>query len=357
MNLWSIFLTGLLTGGLSCLAVQGGLLTSVIANEKNQEEGKSLKPTSFDQLDWLPVVMFLLTKLISHTLLGFLLGAVGSFFELSLPVRLAFQVFTALFMFATAMNLLHVHPIFRFVVLQPPKFVRKLLKNQTKSTALFTPAILGFLTVLIPCGVTQAVEVTALSSGNAISGALIMAAFVLGTSPLFTLIGVATAKLSEIWHDRFTLVAALLLIFMTVYTINGVLVVTNSPLTFQTVKENVEMMVTPPQLYQQRSGSKTNNSTILVEDGVQKVKIDIKSSGYAPRYIKVKRGMPVELELKSVESYSCANEFVMKEFNISLRLRPTDDKKVAFTPEKNGKYPFSCAMGMYTGTFEVADHV
>ena len=37
MNLWIIFLTGLTTGGLACLAVQGGLLTSVIANQKEQE--------------------------------------------------------------------------------------------------------------------------------------------------------------------------------------------------------------------------------------------------------------------------------------------------------------------------------
>jgi len=37
MNLWIIFLTGLTTGGLSCLAVQGGLLTSIIANQKEGE--------------------------------------------------------------------------------------------------------------------------------------------------------------------------------------------------------------------------------------------------------------------------------------------------------------------------------
>ena len=37
MNLLLIFLTGLTTGGLSCLAMQGGLLASVIANQKDQE--------------------------------------------------------------------------------------------------------------------------------------------------------------------------------------------------------------------------------------------------------------------------------------------------------------------------------
>ena len=37
MNLWLIFLTGLTTGGLSCLAVQGGFLASIIANQKEKE--------------------------------------------------------------------------------------------------------------------------------------------------------------------------------------------------------------------------------------------------------------------------------------------------------------------------------
>ena len=36
INLWTIFITGLVTGGLSCLAVQGGLLAATIA--QNEEE-------------------------------------------------------------------------------------------------------------------------------------------------------------------------------------------------------------------------------------------------------------------------------------------------------------------------------
>ena len=80
------------------------------------DEGKSnFKLGSFDQLDWMPVGMFLLAKLISHTIFGFLLGALGSVITMSLGVKLTFQVFVALFMFGTAMNLLDVHPIFRFL--------------------------------------------------------------------------------------------------------------------------------------------------------------------------------------------------------------------------------------------------
>ena len=34
MNLWVAFITGLTTGGVSCAAMQGGLLAGLIANQK-----------------------------------------------------------------------------------------------------------------------------------------------------------------------------------------------------------------------------------------------------------------------------------------------------------------------------------
>jgi len=369
MNLWIIFLTGLTTGGLSCLAMQGGLLTSIIANQKDQEydnitsdkkkikaikkqryllsqAAKNFSLKSFDQLDWMPVGMFLLTKLISHTLLGFLLGSLGSALSLGLGVRLAFQVFTALFMFGTAMNLLDVHPIFRYLSFQPPKFVQKIVRNSTKSKALFAPAILGFMTIFIPCGVTQAMEVLTISTGNSIQGALIMFAFVLGTSPLFAAIGVATAKLSEGWHTKFMKFASYALIFMAIYSINGVLIVIDSPVT-------INKIVSPITYFFSDNRFKSSNNTISIVGGVQKVNITTLSSGYNPKRISVNVGVPVELTISTNETYSCASAFVFKEFGISTFLKPTDSQTFTFTPTKKGRFTYSCSMGMYTGVMEV----
>lgn len=353
MNLFLIFLTGLTTGGLSCLAMQGGLLASLITNQKDQEQEdvkkkvklkKDFSFSLFDQLDWLPVGMFLVTKLITHTFLGFLLGLLGSAVTLSLGVRLAFQVFTAVFMFATAMNLLNVHPIFRFVALQPPKFLQRRIRNSSKSKALFAPAVLGALTVFIPCGVTQAMEVLAINTGNPVSGALLMFAFVLGTSPLFALLGVATAKLSEGWYLKFTKFAAYSLVAMAIYGLNGVLIVINSPITIGTFTE--------PFVYVFSNKSPTN-STVVETAGVQQMKINVLNNGYQPNYFKVKVGKPVELTLTSDNVYTCALSFVFKEFNIKTFLSSTDTQTITFTPTKTGKFPFSCSMGMYTGTLEV----
>lgn len=347
MDLVFIFITGLTTGGLTCLAMQGGLLAGVIANQKEQEYEISGKKnfSSFDQLDWLPVVMFLSTKLIAHTVLGFFLGLIGSALTLSLGVRLAFQIFTALFMFATAMNLLNVHPIFRYVVFQPPRFLQRFVRRSTKSKALFAPAVLGFMTIFIPCGVTQAMEVLAINSGNPVYGALIMFSFVLGTTPLFALLGIATAKLSETWYQGFMRFAGVALIAMSWYSINGVLVVLDSPFSMQNTVNRVQATLSQRQV---------DNATIPTsEGGVQEVTIGVFNSGYSPNYFKVQKDVPVQLTLQSNETYSCAVAFVFREFGINTFLDPTATETFEFTPTKPGRYMFTCSMGMYTGVMEV----
>lgn len=351
MNLWLIFLTGLTTGGLSCLAVQGGLLASIVANQKKQELATGSASTQgFDKLDWLPVTMFLAAKLIAYTLLGFLLGALGSVITLSLSIRLAFQVFTALFMFATAMNLLNVHPIFRYLAFQPPKFIRKMIRNNSQSTALFAPFILGLMTIFIPCGITQAMEVLAINTGNPLAGALILCAFVLGTSPLFAILGVAAARLSETWHQQFTKVAAYALVGMMIYSLNGVLVVINSPLTLRKLAQPIAYFFS-----EERFAKNTfaTGAVAPIENGVQKVAIGVSNQGYTPNYIKVKKDLPVKLTLTSNGVYSCASAFLFREFNIQAFLKPVDQQVFTFTPTRSGQFAFTCSMGMYSGIMEV----
>lgn len=347
MNLFVIFLTGLTTGGLSCVAMQGGLLAGVIANQKEVEKGKSKK--TFDKLDWLPVTSFLTSKLVAHILLGFLLGSLGAALSLSLGMRLAFQLFAALFMFATAMNLLDVHPAFRYLAFQPPRFLQKLVRSSSKSRALFAPAILGFLTIFIPCGVTQAMEVLAINVGNPIQGALIMGSFVLGTIPLFAFVGVATARLSETWHQVFTRFAATVLILMSIYSVNGVLIVINSPITVNKIARPVTWFFSEER-FEKYSDS---NTAATNTEGEQVVTISINNHGYEPRKVTVKKDLPVKLVLQSDGAYSCALSFVFKEFGIVTNLEPTDTQVFTFTPTEKGRFTYTCSMGMYSGVMEV----
>ncbi|MFZ2199777.1 MAG: sulfite exporter TauE/SafE family protein [Microgenomates group bacterium] len=343
MNLWFIFLTGLTSGGVTCAAMQGGILASTIANQKKLK----VEP-GFGADDWGGVAAFLTTKLIAHVILGFFLGWLGSAISLSLGVRLFFQGFAALFMFASAMNLLEVHPIFRYVVVTPPKFARRLIKNNMPTDRLFAPGLLGFLTVLIPCGVTQAMEVLAISSGSSVQGALIMGSFVLGTAPMFVLIGLATAKLSEVWRVYFLRTAAVLLIAMALYSINGILQVSDSNYSLERIGPRIVKLLPP---YDTTPRSVTPTPALV--DGVQPVTINILNSGYSPRRFAVKSGVPVKLTVNAGEVYSCATAFTFRAFGINAFVKPNTNQVFTFTPDKKGLYTFSCSMGMYSGTMEV----
>src|SRR5687768_1611248 len=78
------FVTGLTTGGLSCLAVQGGLLASSLAHQIEQDYlEQSAQPKSVSKRDQtqpqrqstaVPILLFLASKLAVYTLLGALLG-------------------------------------------------------------------------------------------------------------------------------------------------------------------------------------------------------------------------------------------------------------------------------------------
>jgi uncharacterized protein len=358
MNIWAAFLTGLTTGGITCVAVQGGLLAAVIANQKNHRsllEAAANKPIQlFSARDWLPITSFLGAKLIAHTLLGFALGSIGALFTTSHSVALFFQFLTGIFMLATVGNLLDAHPIFRYVVFQPPHFLQRFIRKQTKNQDLFTPAILGMFTIFIPCGITQAMEIVALQSGNGFSGAAVMAAFTLGTMPMFAAIGLVTNTVSGIWQQRLQVVTAAIVFVLAIHSLNGVAVSLNSPITAQKVAGQVELMITPPAIYRQKLAKQQQNYSMApIVNGVQKIKIDVKENGYYPNFITVRQNIPVEIDLETKETFSCANQFELSSFDIHAQLGPTERKTVAFTPTEVGEYPFNCSMGMFDGKIVV----
>src|SRR3989337_4236476 len=136
------FITGLTTGGVSCFAIQGGLLASSLSNQQKDNQKNS-------------VICFLSSKLVAYSILGIILGALGSTLVISPKIQGLMQIFAGLFMLATVGRLLELHPVFRRFSIQPPKFIFRFLRKTSKDGDAFSPILLGFLTVLIPCGITQ----------------------------------------------------------------------------------------------------------------------------------------------------------------------------------------------------------
>lgn len=340
-NLFLIFLTGLTTGGLSCLAVQGGLLASVISPTE-QKIGKKIQ----SQNQTLPILAFLVSKLIAYTLLGALLGALGTIITLSPIAQGWFQIAIAVYLLGVALSMLEVHPIFRYFIITPPKFLSRLIKDQSKSKSIFAPAFLGAMTVFIPCAVTQATEAIALATASPLYGAAIMAAFILGTSPTFFALGFVFTKVGTYFQTWFARIAGALLIIMAITTLNGGIGLLGSIYTLQNFYEAAKLSLSS-------KTPRVAGAQAQEKGGVQEVSIQVGSAGYTPNNITIKRGVPTRLILSTNGTGGCARAFTIPSLRLSKILPPSGTETIEFTPTKNGPLVFSCSMGMYTGTFNV----
>jgi uncharacterized protein len=308
-NIWLAFITGLTTGGISCFAVQGGLLASALTEENKKKS----------------TLIFLGAKLLAYTLLGFLLGFLGSSLNISPKIQGLFQIVIGIFMIATAGRLLNIHPVFRYFVIQPPKFILRLMRNQAQAKSIFTPAFLGILTILIPCGVTQAMMLYAIGTSNPLWGAGILFAFVLGTSPVFFAIGIASSELFK--QKAFNYIAAAFIFIIGIISINSGLIL-----------RGVNVFT-----YSQTS--KVGNV----------VNIEITNRGYKSDVNTLKLGVPVKLILKTSNVTSCARAFTIPDLNYFKILPGTGTETIEFTPNKLGNMTYTCSMGMYSGSFNVVE--
>lgn len=320
------FITGLTSGGFSCLAVQGGLLASAIDEKSDKYKG---------------TLYFIVAKLVAYTILGAIFGALGSIFSFSITTQGILQILIGLFMLATAGRLLNLHPIFRYTVIQPPVFLLRKIKGLSNEKNILTPVLLGALTVLIPCGVTQAMLILAMGSGNAFSGALTMFFFTLGTSPVFFALGMTIQSIFK--NQILSKVAALAIVIIGLSSINNGQVLRNSAHTFQNY-------------YRVLFGQSTQTTgNIKLVDGKQEVTITATNSGYKTSAKTIKKGVPVKLTIVSKNVQSCARSFIIPSLNVNKVLPINGTEVVEFTPTEDGILNFSCGMGMYTGAFEIVE--
>jgi uncharacterized protein len=416
MNQYLIaFITGLTTGGLACLAVQGGLLASSLAHQIEQDMlaqkavakpvrgGKSHSPgpspaaSKFRPRTALPIVLFLGAKIIAYTLLGFLLGALGTVLQLTPLMRAILLIAIGVFMVGNALRMFNIHPIFRFFALEPPKFVTRYIRKTAKKGAdLATPLFLGALTVLIPCGVTQAMMAVAIGTGDPLQGALLMLAFTLGTSPVFFAVAYLTTQVGarlEKWFMRFVAVVVLVLGILTYISglrLAGVPInlpdwLPTGPASQQVglavptgtvVKAYVPSLPAP-------AGVEVSNSSPVVEPGVDPLSspvaqtqsgspsvvsnpvapaageaaaappelyLNALNDGYEPQTLFASAGVPLKLNVVTNNTRSCAVAFVIPELNYQTLLPSSGRTTIDIPAQAAGKVmAFTCSMGMYTG--------
>ena len=169
MSLGALFLVGLMTS-LHCVAMCGGIN---IAGTGSSRRG---------------AVLYNLGRVVSYTLIGGIVGALGGVFSLSAAMQAGIQFFAAAFMLAMALNLLgcfHFLPSLRL-----PKSLTGLFRHRSAFS-------IGLANGLMPCGPLQAMQLFALSTGSWYMGALSMLCFSLGTVPLMLGVGLVSGTLNR----------------------------------------------------------------------------------------------------------------------------------------------------------------
>jgi sulfite exporter TauE/SafE len=346
------FVTGLTTGGLSCLAVQGGLLASSLAHQIEQDyleqvaqaqskkqRGKrtQAQPRASSAL---PILLFLAAKIVAYTLLGALLGLLGSYLTLSPATRAVLMILIGIFMLGNALRMFNVHPVFRYFSIEPPKFITRYIRRTAKGTDTFTPLFLGALTVFIPCGVTQAMMAAALGTGSLAMGAALMFAFTLGTSPVFFIIAYLTTELGARLEKFFMRFVAVVVLILGLVTVNGGLNILGSPLSFQNLTRSLLPSSSAREPVTQISQAAAEGEVVLY----------VQNEGYFPQTLSAPAGKDFTLNLVTDQTYSCSRDFVIPALDYYELLPDTGTVKVKIPAQAKGSTLFfTCSMGMYTG--------
>lgn len=342
------FVTGITTGGLSCLAVQGGLLASSLARQIEQdyvEHAAQHKKSKHHKEaprtnSALPIALFLFAKLVAYTLMGALLGWLGSFLTLSPLTRAFLMLAIGIFMIGNALRMFNVHPIFRYFSIEPPRFITRYIRKTAKGTDTATPIFLGLLTVLIPCGVTQAMMATALGTGSVFMGAALMFAFTLGTSPVFFIVAYLTTELGAKLEKFFMRFVAVVVLVLGLFTFDSGLNLMGSPLSLQNLTRNWFPSQT--------------ESTAAVESpqpaSSDEITLNVRNGGYFPTKLSAPAGKDLTLNLITDQTYSCARDFVIPALDYYELLPDTGTVQVTIPAQEEGSTLFfTCSMGMYTG--------
>jgi uncharacterized protein len=345
------FVTGLTTGGLSCLAVQGGLLASSLAHQIEQdylEQAARPKKQRGSKVQTqprsnaaVPILLFLGAKIVAYTFLGALLGLLGSYLTLSPTARAVLMILIGVFMLGNALRMFNVHPIFRYFSIEPPKFITRYIRRRAKGTDTVTPLFLGALTVFIPCGVTQAMMAAALGTSSVIMGAALMLAFTLGTSPVFFIVAYLTTELGARLERFFMRFVAVVVLILGLVTVNSGLNILGSPLSFQNLTRS---------LFPSSSGSEPAAQSSQPAAAEGEVVLYVQNEGYFPQTLSAPAGKDFTLNLVTDATYSCSRDFVIPALDYYELLPDTGTVKVNIpAQEKGSTLFFTCSMGMYTG--------
>jgi len=326
MGYGMVLIIGLLTS-VHCIAMCGGinLSQSLSGIYEDTPKNNKLKKT-------LPALLYNLGRLISYTLVGVVVGAIGSVITITSGFGGIVLLLAGIFMLVMGFNMLGLFPwLKRFSIALPARF-----GNQSGHGP---QIIVGFLNGFMPCGPLQAMQLYALSTGNPVTGGISMFLFCLGTTPLMFGFGALSSIFSGIKGQAVTrkimyigaiVIAAMgLTMIANGWTLSGL----KTPFTTQQVDTS--------NLPQIQNGTQIVNSTLLPNQYPQ---------------ITVRQGIPVRWTINAPEGSinGCNNRIFIHEYDIEHTFHPGENI-IEFTPHRTGRFTYSCWMGMISSNITVID--
>ena len=338
MGYGMLFVIGLITS-VHCIAMCGGInLSQCIPQPDANSTNKfaALRPS----------FLYNLGRVISYTVVGAIVGALGSVVSFSGALKGIVQLLAGVFMVIMGINMLGIFPFLRKLTPRMPKaFARGIYKEKAGSNS---PFYVGLLNGLMPCGPLQAMQLYALSTGSPLTGALSMMLFSLGTVPLMFGLGALSSVLSKRFTRKVMTVGAVLVVVlgMSMFTQGWALSGFSLPaLAPQSSKQSAQSSA--------QKGTKSTTS-VTVENGVQVITSTLSSGKYPA--ITVQAGTPVKWTINAPDGSinGCNNRIFIPEYNIEYQFQ-SGENVIEFTPDKTGKFPYSCWMGMIRSSITVVE--
>lgn len=311
----SLFFVGIFTS-LHCIGMCGGIMMSQSLLFKEDKPLGKLKPSLFYNLG----------RLTSYTLLGGIVGAIGSVFSPSTSMQGLISLFAAVFMIIMGFNISGFKTFRRFSLNIP---LLSANNNNNKN-----PFIVGLLNGLMPCGPLQTMQLYALATGSFISGALSMFFFALGTMPLMMSFGLILGSLSKNRTKQILKLSGIIIVALGVnMALKGL----------SLLDINLQPNI---------STKTTDKNIATIEGDKQSVEISATLRGYEPNVIYLQKGIEADLIIQGERLTSCNNEIIIPSLNVRKKLS-SGDNVITFTPESD--INFSCWMGMKRGRIKVVD--
>ena len=367
MGFGMLFVIGLMTS-VHCIAMCGGINVSQCLSENKKFSG--LYP-----------VMYNLGRVVSYTVIGFVLGFAGMFFGtgenlgVSSIIQGLIKSFAGIYMVIMGVNMLGFVPQIKRLTFHLPNFIGKFRVKNSQ------PFVVGLLNGFMPCGPLQSIQLVALATGNPFTGGLSMFAFSLGTVPLMLGLGSLVSVLGKRFTDRMMTVGAVLVTVMGLAMVSqgasltGMiksenLMVIVVMLAFMCIVENINfnkrqvktvslMIILFIGIFTSRFMainyvSENDESSYHMENGVQVVESQLASGKYPS--IKVKKDVPVRWIINAPDGSinGCNYKIYINSYGIEHTFQKGENI-IEFTPTKSESIGYSCWMGMIKGNINVVE--